>query len=362
MRTALDVVRALAALYVVMNHVVAHAQLTGPIYLIFKWGPEAVIVFFLLSGFVIFHNEKHRVRGGLVGYYTRRLRRIYPTLMVAFALSAVLALLGGTLAARFDLRELLLNLASMQDLDFKPGNIVLPFLGNGPLWSLSYEVAFYLVFPAIMVAYRRGRGLALTAVGAASIVGLVTYALVPNHFSLVLAYLLTWWAGAVVADLYTRDTLHFVSLLPVLGWLSALCAATGVAVLLNSREDMTQVLKLSLTLFAFALGCVLIAGSPVARAFARLCSPTARVAAYVASISYGLYVFHFPLLTQWGVTGTPLGFACAVILLIGLSTLGDRWLSRALAPRKRPDSDPGGACDATQRSGRRLFELTECNK
>jgi peptidoglycan/LPS O-acetylase OafA/YrhL len=341
MRTALDVVRGLAAVYVVVNHIVAHAQLTGPIYFVFKWGPEAVIVFFLLSGFVIFHNEKHRVRDGLRGYYTRRLRRIYPTLLVAFALSAGLALLGGTLAARFDLRELLLNLASMQDLDFKPGNLALPFLGNGPLWSLSYEVAFYLVFPVIMMAYRRGRGLALTTVATVSIIGLVTYALVPNHFSLVLAYLLTWWAGAVVADLYSLGKLNFVSLLPVLGWLSALCATTGVAVLLNSREDMTQILKLCFTLFAFALGCVLLAGSPAARAFARLCSPSARVAAYVASISYGLYVFHFPLLTQWDVAQSPLGFVCAVMLLIGLSILGDRWLSRALTPRKHPDSNAG---------------------
>lgn len=334
MRTALDVVRALAALYVVMNHIVAHAQITGPVYLIFKWGPEAVMVFFLLSGFVIFHNEKHRIHNDLSGYYTRRLRRIYPTLLVAFALSAVLALLSGSLVARFDPWSLILNLASLQDLDFKPGNIVLPFLGNGPLWSLSYEVAFYLVFPLIMVVYRKGRRLALASVGVASIAGLMTYFVVPNHFSLVLAYLLTWWAGAVIADLYARNELRVGSLLPVLGWFAALCAATGLAMLLNQRADMSQIFKLTLTLFVFALGCVVIAGSRLAQTFARFCAPTAPVAAYVASISYGLYVFHFPLLTQSGLARSPLGFILALVLLIAISIVGDRWLARVLSPRR----------------------------
>jgi peptidoglycan/LPS O-acetylase OafA/YrhL len=336
LRTALDVIRSLAATYVVVHHVVIHAGYSGPVYFLFKWGAEAVIVFFLLSGFVIFHNEKNRVHRDLRGYYLRRVRRIYPTLLLAFALSAMLALLAGSLAAKFDLRSLILNLASLQDLDFKPGNIVLPFLGNGPLWSLSYEVAFYLVFPLIMVAYRKNRSIALGLVGAASIVGYATYAFAPNHFSLVLGYLLTWWAGAVIADLYSTDRLGIRSLLPLLGWLAGLCAVSGALHVINERGDMALILKLSFTLFLFTLGCVVLAGTGLAKLFARLCLPLAASAAYVASISYGLYVFHYPILLQWEAAQTPVGFVVALVFLVVMSIFGDRWLAQVLPkPRSR---------------------------
>lgn len=180
LRVALDLIRALAAVYVVVHHVVIHSALSGQATYPFRFGQEAVMVFFLLSGFLIFASEQNRVRRGLRGYYLRRLRRIYPPLLIAMALTAVVVWMNGTLAQRFEVPELVLNLLSLQDMSaLKPGVIVDPFLGNGPLWSLSYEVFFYLLFPLVVVAWRASRRLALTIVGVVSLAGYSTFLLVP---------------------------------------------------------------------------------------------------------------------------------------------------------------------------------------
>lgn len=56
-KAGLNVARSAAALYVVAHHAV---QIPGPMGAIFSFGQEAVLVFFLLSGFVIFANERDR--------------------------------------------------------------------------------------------------------------------------------------------------------------------------------------------------------------------------------------------------------------------------------------------------------------
>lgn len=353
-RTSLNAIRALAAIYVVVHHLALSAEIAGPVKILFKFGQEAVMVFFLLSGFLIFHHEKHRVQTDLRGYYFRRLRRVYPPLIVALALSALIAWLGGTLAADFDFRALVLNLLSLQDLgEYKPGTIVEPFLGNLPLWSLSYEVFFYLVFPLIMVVRRRSRHLALGVVGGLSVIGYLSYVAAPNHFSIVLAYLLVWWAGAFIADLYSSYELGLSSLIPLVGWIVALCLVAAVAYGYNDSANLSLFLRQSLRLFVFTLLCLAVVGSKLVNVLVRATSWLPGPAAYIASISYGLYLFHYPLLIQWDFVHSPLTFVVAVLLLVGISVIGDRYLDRVLPKPKRPRNaalaEGGGARPAHDR-------------
>jgi len=165
---ALDVARAGAAAYVVLHHV-ANARMWQniPIYgVLFKFGQEAVIVFFLLSGVVIFANE-HTRADHLPSYALRRLRRIYPPLLCALLVSTLVAIDNATLTRSFHWTELAGTLLSLQDLpDLKPGVIVAPYLDNDPLWSLSYEVAFYAAFPFVLRAFRRAPRTTTHTVGA----------------------------------------------------------------------------------------------------------------------------------------------------------------------------------------------------
>ena len=117
----LDTARGISAGYVVAHHVAdAHGWSHG-VGVLLRFGQEAVLVFFLLSGFVIFANERTRALRPR-GYFLRRLRRIYPALIAALLVSTAVAWDNRTLAADFHWREFLATLFSLQDVSLlKPG-------------------------------------------------------------------------------------------------------------------------------------------------------------------------------------------------------------------------------------------------
>src|SRR6187402_1469203 len=143
----LEAIRGFAALYVVANHIVGWTflkEVLPPLVrLPFRMGQEAVILFFLLSGFVIYLSESRSTNIDFPKYFLKRFVRIYPILIVAFLLSIIAAFINQHHFVRADARDLVGNIFMMQDLTTKPGYFVLPFLDNSPLWTLSYECGFY---------------------------------------------------------------------------------------------------------------------------------------------------------------------------------------------------------------------------
>jgi peptidoglycan/LPS O-acetylase OafA/YrhL len=95
----------------------------------------SVLVFFILSGFVIGYTTKGKFTFNLAKIYLiKRFIRIYPIYLVALFL--------GFLASPEDFRpEIVLG-----HLVFMQGFLVPLLKSNGPLWSLHYEVLFYLLF------------------------------------------------------------------------------------------------------------------------------------------------------------------------------------------------------------------------
>ncbi|MFZ1961913.1 MAG: acyltransferase, partial [Roseiarcus sp.] len=121
---SLDAARAIAACYVVFHHVANDRGWSTGAGWLFRFGQEAVLIFFLLSGFVIFANERTRA-SRQTGYYLRRFRRIYPSLIAAMVVSTLIAIDNRTIAYTFSWKALLGTLASIQDLSgLKPGVIV----------------------------------------------------------------------------------------------------------------------------------------------------------------------------------------------------------------------------------------------
>lgn len=297
-RAGLDVARAAAALYVVAHHAV---QLPGVIGVIFSFGQEAVLVFFLLSGFVIFANERDR-SARPKGYYLRRLRRIYPPMLVAMAVSTGLWITG-LIGPSPTWQSALGTLFALQDIAFlKPGVITDPYLGNDPLWSLSYEIFFYLVFPLVMMAWRRSERLTRWMIPAVSVLAYATYLAAPNHLSLVVAYFLIWWTGAMAAHLYLGRGLQLRNAVPEFAGLLALCVVAGAGVAAYGFAGLGYFPFLILRHCVVVLILFTVLFTPVRSLLARLSSPVAGPAAAVASISYGLYVVHYPILIQTGAT------------------------------------------------------------
>lgn len=132
----IDVLRGLAACWVVLSHYLPHwGKYLGPVLILVpnSWGIEAVKLFFVISGFVIFTTLDRCT--SVTDFVVLRFSRLYPTywatLLIASA--AGTALFGGHLWVG----GLFVNLTMFQE-----------FLGVGNLdnvyWSLTVELAFYL--------------------------------------------------------------------------------------------------------------------------------------------------------------------------------------------------------------------------
>jgi peptidoglycan/LPS O-acetylase OafA/YrhL len=95
----------------------------------------AVLIFFVLSGFVIgYSNSQPFSKKNLVSYLTKRFIRIYPIYLLAVLMSFI------ALGDNFSLHLFLGNLLFLQTW------LVATVSTNGPLWSLHFEIFFYLLF------------------------------------------------------------------------------------------------------------------------------------------------------------------------------------------------------------------------
>ena len=122
----LEAVRGAAAAYVAFGHITQ-----API---FRFGQEAVIVFFLLSGFVIEYSCSNKLAFGFKAYFKRRFIRIYSVLICLFLVAALIER-PHVLSYPF-LKVLFGNLLMLQDFDLAKPNVIVPTLFAGALWSL----------------------------------------------------------------------------------------------------------------------------------------------------------------------------------------------------------------------------------
>lgn len=118
---------------------------------LYDHGYRAVPLFWCLSGTVFMHVYGDRGIG-VRAFWRARFARLYPlhltTLLVVAVLQAMsIALDGRTrIYGNYDLRHAILNLAFIQAWGLERG-----FSFNGPSWSVSVELAAYLIFFVTLV-------------------------------------------------------------------------------------------------------------------------------------------------------------------------------------------------------------------
>jgi peptidoglycan/LPS O-acetylase OafA/YrhL len=278
---------------------------------------EAVIVFFVLSGFFIGTS----VLGvtdprpfSWSRFLLNRFTRLYVVLLPALALTACWDLLGMALfgtrhtvyAGEFpgphmvmnDVRQTIGLPTLMGNLVFVQDFFVRPYGSNGPMWSLSYEFWFYLVFPLLAGAGAAGAGrwrrLAMVLAGLAVVaVGGGTF----------LLYFLIWCMGVVVARYWPL----WASRGPRSGALVALSFGTFLGALVVARVrllgpiwrgDLAMGMATSL-LTAALLVSARSHGEPAGTGAgltlrARLRDRYAKLGEALANCSYTLYLVHYP--------------------------------------------------------------------
>lgn len=192
----LDVLRLLSAIMIAAVH------LTQPFFSVgwsnlTDYGKPALVMLFLLSGLVIRYVTVMR-RGKMSDFWIDRISRVYSVVVPALVFTIVASYLAMRINPAYYLpnwgmnndRPLLrigMNLIFMA----QSWNLTLDPFSNGPFWTLSYEV-FYYVFYAVglyLVGMRRAFWLVMIAI------------LAGQHILLLLPL---WLIGCLAQDIYQR--------------------------------------------------------------------------------------------------------------------------------------------------------------
>lgn len=113
-------------------------------------GATGVTFFFILSGFVL--TWSHRPGDRVTSFYRRRVARIYPAYIVAVAAGVVVTAYEYGKTSLLPHKAIALAVVMAQAWSPRPSTY---FGVNGPLWSLSCEAFFYLLFPALIAGLLR---------------------------------------------------------------------------------------------------------------------------------------------------------------------------------------------------------------
>lgn len=197
---AIQYLRGLAAAIVVLHHLFSTRGLE---YMFLPWlGGVGVDIFFVISGFIMWHTTAE-VQIGTIEFWRRRIIRIVPlywTFLFAIVIAALLVpRLFYTTAINLE--------NTIKSFLFIPHrhavqNIIAPILIPG--WSLNYEMFFYLLFGAALIAPSRPRRAILLAT---LLLGLVLLGLVFQPTGAIAATytssgLLKFLDGIVLAIIY----------------------------------------------------------------------------------------------------------------------------------------------------------------
>lgn len=337
----LDAIRGCAAVYVAIQHWILGVEFIPESIktIFFSFGQEAVMVFFLLSGFVICWSCKQTPQLDFRTYSIKRFRRIYFPFCCAILLSIGIFAFNGRLGKTFSWENLLGNLLMLQDISsLKPGTWFRPFLDNLPLWSLTYEWWFYMMFfPVYQILFKKS--IRIYIILALSSISLSIYWLYPNQAALIGAYFTIWWSGVEIADIYSRKLrLTFSDVRPILFCLLFMTMLASLPVFATHQFRLGYYPFLMFRHFAFS--CVAIA---IACFWHRVkpvgFEQTLSLFAVIAPISYGLYIFHYPIFNQlyldayipnfWVANSLKISLVVGLAYLVEvrLQPLVNRWLT-----------------------------------
>jgi peptidoglycan/LPS O-acetylase OafA/YrhL len=301
----LDLLRFLAAATVFIVHA-NYDRFTGGLPIFWRLSNlanDAVMVFFVLSGFVIAYVA-HTKEKTLKDYFVSRFARLYSVMLPALLLTVILDYLGSRIEySLYDgwwfrtdnpIWRLVANSFFINELWFMS---IRPF-SNGPFWSLGYEFWYYVIFAAAYYLNKAARPLVVAAV--ALLVGPKILLLLPIWLIGVWTYFkvvrkpvneyVGWFlsVGSILFYVIFRNT-GMPQLL--LDWTVACLGSTFVHGELSwSKYFLSSYIVGALVAMHF------IGFSAIATRLSKLIVFLGRPIRYLSGFTFSLYLFHYPLL------------------------------------------------------------------
>ena len=316
----LDLIRLLAALQVAVFHMFFFLKVPTKFNDIIALFP-GVPIFFFISGFLIYGSWNNIHKDKLKVFFTNRILRIYPALILCFFISVLSVIMTGYLKAAIITDPQFISWAAAQLSIFQFYNP--EFLRgygigalNGSLWTIAVELQFYVLTPLIAWLYRYHKKWA------------VTFFMVCVVFNILNTH--------IIGDTTLMGKLFKVSFMP---WISMFMV--GAYVSSNARLQ-SWILKRNLvgliliyvvTYYMTSVfgmgngnGITLIAYLAVAALVFKLAYTKPQISDQLLKkmdISYGIYIYHMPVinfLIFYNYTGTAIsvisGLSFTIILAI----------------------------------------------
>ncbi|UPT76871.1 acyltransferase [Sulfurovum sp. XGS-02] len=300
----LNFLRWIAAFLVVIGHLRSliypeYSQVINPsfletiFYFITGLGHEAVIIFFVLSGYLVGGEfiSMHKCKKQFYIYFIKRFSRIFTVFLPAIVIGGILDYIGITylntngiysnmyhfsamnysVIDRLSINTLIFNILMMQT------SLSNTFGSNGPLWSLANEWWYYMLLPALYIIFNKNK---IFLKATLFIVVLIMIFILNNNL---LIYFSTWLLGALV--FLFKKKFHF----PFIIYISILLFLVSFIVsrinLFDSQFLHDLIISLSL---AFLINNLAFINNT--RIF------FSKINSNLAKFSYSLYLFHFPLI------------------------------------------------------------------
>ena len=306
----LDGVRGMAVTLVILFHVL-------PLPFYFGW--IGVQIFFVLSGFLI-TRLLLELRGRPFGsylktFYMRRVLRIFPVYYLYLAVVAIVIaiMFASNVALRADLKRVAAQLPYAVTYTYNAFHATSawtlePTMAH--LWSLAAEEQFYILWP--LLVYKLSRRL----------LGVVVVCLVVAGPILRLAQ---YWFAVAAPDIFGRPEMAvyvspvshidafatgaFLAIFAIRGKVTALYLAFAISIAAALGPVFTGISRTTLYVFEMPdgwqfvwgytviniLSLMLVKGAMEGSLFPRLLNH--RWATHVGRVSYGMYLFHYPIAT-----------------------------------------------------------------
>lgn len=334
----LDLLRFLAALAVLLGHMDQDG-------ISIRWFPlshyshEAVVVFFVLSGFIIYNNT---FAVGLTAkdYAIARISRIYSVAIPAVAFSVLVALLIHHFSpgrqpsnySPFQWGDVVSSLLFLNQSWMNSAHVTM----NDPYWSLCYEVWFYVMFGAFVFA----KGWARVA-----LVGISTLIAGPAILLLLPAWLFGAWAAArwMKGVRWSSGIAFFLFFLAPVLMVAVNLSGMDLLIRDTLKELVPAMWRLKSSqrfvtdgLLGSALALHLLAFSSLPSSCRLWLAERQKSLSQLASFSFTLYLFHRPMTQVIGMYFPSWGESRLGAVAVAIGILLICWLVSFVTERQLP--------------------------